>query len=269
MTLIVALFFGVVQGITEFLPVSSSGHLILIQLLMDIPNPSLFFVVGLHGGTLVATFWYFRKKLAAYVTQLLRREPKAIRQTQLVVIATLPVALAGVLLNNWIEQSLLSLPIVGVGYVITTLLLVHLARSKQPPAETADTYQFDRYIKNSDALIIGLFQAVALVPGISRSGATIAGGSMRRLPLQDAFDFSFLLSIPAILGALLLQLTDMPATADVGYTVIGGIVAGISGLIALSALHYVIVQKKMIYFAAYCALAAVVAFLSTFIPRLV
>ncbi len=265
MTLIVALFLGVVQGITEFLPVSSSGHLILIQLLLDIPNPSLFFVVGLHGGTLVATFWYFRKKLATYFTQLLRREPVALRQTQLVVIATIPVAVAGVLLNDWIEQSLLSLPIVGIGYVVTTLLLLHLAKSNQKHTDTTDTYQFDHYIGSKDALTIGLFQAVALLPGISRSGATIVGGHMRRLPLQDAFDFSFLLSIPAIVGALFLQLIDMPATTDVGYTIAGGVVAGISGLMALSALHYLIVQKKMIYFAVYCAFAAAVAFVFTLI----
>lgn len=260
MTLLQSIILGIVQGLTEFIPVSSSGHLVLVPNLLgwDIsPEAAFVFDVLVQVATLVAVFAYFWNDLLsilkAFVTGLREREPfnePDSRLGWLIILATIPAGLAGLLLKDTIEQALNS-PLATAGFLFLTvgLLLVAewLGKREHKAAE----------LSWLDAFIIGCFQILALFPGVSRSGATITGGMLRRLDRPAAARFSFLISVPIMLAAGLLatlDLFDIPNLGEILPTFIAGFVAAaITGYLAIRWLLKYLSQHSLYGFAIYCA----------------
>ena len=223
MSVLEALILGVVQGITEFMPVSSSGHLVLLQKIFGITEPALIFDTAVHGGTLIAVIVVLWRD----IWNILRRIIQPL--TLYLIIATIPAVIAALLLKDLIEKAFASGVFLGFAFLITSALLLisgRLYRGIGRPGGFPERLDGPVPVRTQDemnwidALIIGVLQAVAIIPGISRSGATISGGLSRRLDRDFAARFSFLLSIPAILGALVLQAKDL---AKAGAAATGGI----------------------------------------------
>lgn len=213
-----ALSLGIVQGITEFLPVSSSGHLVLLQKIFGITEPALIFDTALHCGTLLAVFVVLRND----IWNILRRIFQPL--TLYLIIATIPASIAALLFKHQIENAFASGAFLGFAFLATSALLFFSEKLyRLPQGHGGKTANMMNWV---DALVIGLLQAAAIVPGLSRSGATISAGLSRRLNRDFAARFSFLLSIPAILGALVLQTRELVKT---------GSSAGSIGLIPLAA----------------------------------
>ncbi|NIM03664.1 undecaprenyl-diphosphatase, partial [bacterium] len=187
-----AIILAIVQGLTEFLPVSSSGHLVIFQKLFNLTEPPVLFDILIHVGTLGAILLYFRK-------EIVKISKKTI---WLIFIGTIPALVVGLLLQGYISLIFDSLKLVGVTLLITAGLLFLSKQFSQLNRRFS-------HLKWLDALFIGAFQALAILPGISRSGSTIVSGMWRKLDRKTAFQFSFYLAIPAILGALTLQIPDL------------------------------------------------------------
>jgi undecaprenyl-diphosphatase len=246
-----ACLLGLVQGLTEFLPISSDGHLALLQHFLT-PMPAdqrLAVDVALHIGTLVAVLFYFRAELMQMAAALFgRAEPPWARAwIWLLAIATVPAAIVGLTLKHRIEATYDSLLVIGVSFLITGTLL-YLASAVRGAARAEND------IGVGDAVMIGSFQALALLPGVSRSGTTISAGLFRHIRSDAAAKFSFLLSIPAIGGAVVLELGDIvgliPSMA--GPLLAGVLVAGVTGLAAIAVLMRAIRAGRLNYFAYYC-----------------
>ncbi|MFQ5915864.1 MAG: undecaprenyl-diphosphate phosphatase [Nitrospinota bacterium] len=245
-----AFLLGVLQGLTEFLPVSSSGHLIVLQKVLNVQGPVLFLDVMLHGGTLIAILAVFSRDIREVATCMFSKgggdSPAAARTGWLAVLAALPVGVAGVLLQKWIEKLFHILPLVGGMFLITGVLLFAVKSRKGDRKEDA--------LGVRDALWVGSYQAVALLPGISRSGATIAGGLLRGIDRELAVRFSFLMAIPAILGALILKLLELPEqTGGIGFgpVLLGTVTAALSGYLALRWLIRLTLSGRLYYFSYY------------------
>jgi len=211
-----ALILGIVQGATEFLPVSSSGHLVLLQKIFHITAPAMVFDTAVHVGTLAAVFVVLRRD----IWNILRRIVQPL--TLYLIIATIPAVIAALLLRRSIEAAFASGSLLGFAFLVTSALLLIAEllhrRGGKPRGQGAMNWV--------DALVIGILQAVAIAPGISRSGATISAGLARRLDRDFAARFSFLLSIPAILGALVLQIKDLAKAGSSAAAVQGASEAG-------------------------------------------
>lgn len=261
MTVVDALILGVVQGLTEFLPVSSSAHLVLVPEFFGVPQPTVAFDVLVHVATLVAVVGYFMGDISRIVLSLVapkrlagRDEVKYWRRLFLwLVIGSIPAALAGFLLSDFFEGLFASTLAVGIFLVITSLLLwgsdFFSERMKQEPVRLGD-------IRAADAFIVGCFQALAIAPGLSRSGCTIAGGVFLGFDRPTAARFSFLLSIPVICGAFLFELKDIGGglVGGSGWAyVAGAIAAGISGYIAVRFFMDFVKKHKLRLFAIYTA----------------
>lgn len=235
MNFLSSVLLGVIQGLTEFLPISSSGHLVLAQhVLPGFDQPGILFDIVLHAGTLVAVLVYF------YRTIIRLKLPQIV----LLAIGTIPAGLLGFLFEDLFVAMFGDVRAIGLQLIITGILCYLIDRARTTR----------RTIHMVDALIIGLAQAVAIVPGISRSGATIFAATARGIDRQDAANFSFLLSIPAIGGAVVLQLVKYGATPDldITYYVVGFIVAMIFGLLSIRMLLNLLVTKNFKFFAVYC-----------------
>jgi len=263
---------GVVQGITEFLPISSSGHLVLIQNLLGFREPELLFDIGLHLGTLLAVCVFFFRDLramaletAGFLGSLVSRE-KGLRQITeyphaflllWVVVGTIPTGLIGVCFKTPLESLFGSVRVVGFMLMCTGLILV--ATKKLP-----ETYARRNSVGLFAALAVGVAQGIAIIPGISRSGSTIVCGMFCRVQRETAARFSFLLSIPATLGAMAVQVASeglgrgaLPAIA------LGFIVSAVVGLLALKILMGMVRKGRLYYFAPYCwAVGLLIIFLS-------
>ena len=202
MSILQALVLGIVQGITEFLPVSSSGHLVLLQRIFGIQEPALVFETAVHGGTLLAVFIVLRRD----ILEILRRIIQPL--TFFLIIATIPTVIAVLAFRGLIEDLFQTGTFLGFAFLLTSCLLFLSERLHKAPKITANQDIIRNKLTWRDALVIGLFQAIALIPGVSRSGATISGALFRKIERNYAARFSFLLSIPAILGALVLQMGE-------------------------------------------------------------
>jgi len=244
MTYFDAVLLGIIQGITEFIPISSDGHLALAENFGMVNDVPFFFTVSVHVGTLCATLYFFRHVIFDLIRKVIAREPAAWSVFWALALATIPAAVAGVFLNEYIDAMSASLVITGLGFFLSAFWLFGLIRI-QKTAKTMTS------VSLKDALIIGLFQATALLPGASRSGATIFGAKSRQLLPEDAFTFSFLLSIPAILGALVLQIIDAQVTM-LPQSVVGGVVAAGVGFVALSLLKKIVITNNVGWLAGYC-----------------
>lgn len=257
-----ALILGIIQGLTEWLPVSSSGHLVVAQELLGYEVP-VFFDLWLHLATLAAVVWHYRLRLWGMLTALVgarRDEPTAAgdrRTAWLLVFATLPIVVAGLLFRDAVESAFGSLRAVAVALGVTTLILLSTRWARQR----------DAVFGMGAALFVGAFQALALAPGVSRSGATIAAGLHAGRSPEDAADFAFLLSIPALVGATVLLAPDaVAAGAALHWSafVVGAVAAFAVGLATLRFMLAAVRRVGLVPFAAYtAALALVVALLST------
>ncbi len=258
---------GLVQGLTEFLPVSSSGHLAIFKNLFggDFFEASLTFDILLHLGTLAAVFAvYYRdigiliKEFFGMVWDALRGKPNMKtpyrRLVVMLILGTIPAAIVGFLIKDFVEEiPSKHLYVVGIGLMITAFLLYISDRivSGRKTAENAGI---------SSSVFVGLFQAAAIIPGISRSGSTIVGGLFAGFGREFAIKFSFLLSIPAVLGAAVLDFKDVVGTGfhmPVGPAVFGVAVSAVSGFAAIKFLLKLIKDKKFHMFSYYCAAAGV------------
>jgi undecaprenyl-diphosphatase len=215
-----AIFLGIVQGLTEFLPVSSSGHLVLFQKMLGISVPTLFFDTMLHCGTLVAVLVALRED----VWSLIRR-PFQLMSALLIMATAVTVAIA-LLFKDRIEEAFASGRWLGPSFLVTALVLFVSEYLSRRPGSSRN----DAEMNWVDAVLIGAMQGIAIIPGVSRSGFTLAGALSRKLQRDLAARFSFLLSIPAILGALVLQLKDLFIDSHfekVNPAVSEGLVAGV------------------------------------------
>lgn len=245
MTVIQALILGAVQGLTEFLPVSSSGHLVIFQHLLGLENTPLAFDVLVHMGTLLAVFVAFWSDIAA-----LLRKPWS-KLTFLIVVGCIPAAAVGILLEPIFEETFKSLLVVGWGLLITGVVLMVSEKwslAKPGLKEIEETSYWD-------VLFIGLLQAIAIVPGISRSGSTISAGLLAGMERPFAARYSFLLSIPVIMGAGLLELKDL-GTGALGAISSAAIIAGLLsaalfGYIAIKVVLRLVNQGRLSVFSWY------------------
>jgi undecaprenyl-diphosphatase len=240
------IFLGIVQGLTEFLPVSSSGHLVVAQKILGIHSNELAVSVVLHLGTLLAIIIFFRRDILN-----LLRNPKLLGLAFVVVIIT---GIIGVLGKDFFERLFSSVKAVGVAWIFTGLILI----------STKKFIRLDREkLELKDALVLGLTQSLAIVPGISRSGITISTLFSRKIERKLAFTFSFLVSIPVILGAALLEARKIESAfhADVINLMAGFIFSFLTGILALVILKRVINNGKFYYFGYYCLFMAVVTLL--------
>ena len=234
---------GLVQGLSEFLPISSSGHLVLFENIFGISSPGIFFEVMLHLGTLAAVVVYYRK----LIWRILRRPLN--RYTLYLLLATLPAVLLTLLFGDWIEAAFGG-RFLGFAFLLTSLVLFLVSRI--PKGQ-----KIMRTMKPTDALFVGCAQGVALLPGVSRSGSTIAGGLFCGLEEEFTAEFSFMMSIPAILGSLVLQIVDIVrGTIDLSIiswpaVTVGMVVAALSGFVAIGSMVKVLKKGKLPWFAIY------------------
>jgi len=246
-----AILLGIVQGLTEFLPVSSSGHLVLAERLFGVDPPGVTFEVMLHTGTLLAVLVYFRKRLLGIVRDLGGgwAGMDGLRGWKYIVwiaVGTLPAVVIGLLLKDHIESAF-SDPRAAAGFLIVTGILLFA---------TLPNYGGKRPLGWGRALGVGCAQAAALLPGISRSGSTISAAMILGISPAIAAEFSFLLSIPAILGASALSLGEAFAegvsTATLAAYGAGGLAAGIVGYVSIWLLFGMIKKGRFWWFGAYC-----------------
>jgi undecaprenyl-diphosphatase len=245
-----ALVLGVVQGLTEFLPVSSSGHLVLGQKLLGLRESELLFDVVVHVGTLLAVAVYFHRDLwmmlrGLWVSDSQGRQGR--RLILLVIVGSIPAGLAGFFLKDLFEGLFGSVLAVGYALCLTGCILVFTRWAGQGRVQLPECGP-------GRALLVGLAQALAITPGISRSGATIACGLLMGLERSFAARLSFMLSIPAILGALVLQLMDLEQGQSIPLAslFIGGISSALSGYVALYLLVKMVHKGSIHVFAPYC-----------------
>lgn len=253
-----AALLGLIQGITEFLPVSSSGHLVLFQQFIAIAGDDVLFDLVLHVATLVPVLVYYRAAIAPMLRDPISGQGPfwarpGVRLLGLIGIATLPTALIGVLFQDVFEQWFARPAVLTLTFAITGTLL-YATRYLRPG--TIDVGQMTPTM----ALMLGVAQGLAITPGISRSGTTIAVGLMLGLSKPFAAQFSFLMSVPAILGAVVFKLTDAELSeVDPVQLAVGGSVALVTGYAALVLLVRLVHRGKLSYFSGYCWGAAGVA----------
>ena len=267
-----AILLGILQGVTEFLPISSSGHLVIVQhYLKEFQQPGILFDVLLHVGTLAAVFIYYWRDIVGILKALIiplnaleyekqkdfDRHKSQRRLALLIFVGTIPTVVIGLLLRDVIEVLFSSVKLTALMLFVTGVLLALAARVKKTERKISS-------VRLKDSVLIGFVQGLAIVPGISRSGATIATGLFRNIDGEEAARFSFLLSIPAILGAAILEIPgtfQIQAHEIVPY-ILGILSAMLTGVLAIKFLIRILRQKRLIYFAYYCWLLGSVALMT-------
>lgn len=235
-----AVILAIVQGITEWLPISSSGHLAIIQHIFGI-SPPLFFDIALHLGTLISVVVYFRKDILGLIH---RKDWLAY-----IIIASIPTAIIGFSMKGFFASFFSNMLLVGIALLLTGTFLYFTKFAKQR-----------KELSPTSSFIVGIAQGLAIAPGISRSGATIGAGMLLGIDRNTAARFSFLLSIPAILGATAFEAVDISLQSiDLGPTVLGIAVAAVVGYLSIGFLLDIIRKGSFSIFAYYCW---VVGFLS-------
>ncbi len=269
MTYIQAIILGLVQGLAEFLPISSSGHLALLQYFFGIESDQvLAFTVMLHVGTLLSVFIIYWKDIKDLVVELiatirdvctgkgLRINANPTRRLGfMIIVATIPTALIGLLFEDFFEGLYSSLVGICLGLIFTGFILL-LAERKGRQDKDIETMKFRH------AVFVGIMQGIAICPGVSRSGSTLFGSLMSGLKRELAVKFAFLISIPSILGSVILEVPDALEegvdAATIGPMIVGVIVAAISGIFAIKAMIRVVTGRRLVGFSIYVWLVAVV-----------
>ena len=271
MTTLEAIILGIIQGLTEFLPVSSSGHLVLFQKLFGLTQADLFFDVGVHLGTLVAVIIVFRREVKKIITALVQlispaglkeailqriESDSQLKMALLIVIGSIPTAILGFLFAGIADRLFASGLITGLMLIVTGLLLWLTRRTRASVNQARSDH-----LTPKNALIIGIVQGLAIIPGISRSGSTISIGLLLGIDREMAARYSFLLSIPAIIGAGLLSLMESLSQADLAIraTLLGAFTAALVGYAALKLLLQVVKKGRLYIFAPYCWLVGILA----------
>ncbi len=252
-----ALILGIVQGLTEFLPVSSSGHLEIAKSLFGVnTESSFFFTIAVHGATVLSTLFVFRKEIVRLLSGFFKFKMNDETDYSLkILLSMVPVLITGLLLKEPIESLFNgNLFFVGLMLLVTALILAlsHFVRKR------------GRNITYKDALIIGFAQALSVIPGISRSGATIATGLIIGNKKDEIAKFSFLMVLLPVIGANFLEIVSGDAvrnTVGLGVILIGFFAAFISGYIACKWMISLVKRSKLIWFAVYCALIGMLSIL--------
>jgi len=257
-----AIILGLVQGLAEFLPISSSGHLAILQHFFGInPDQVLFFAVMLHVGTLVSVFivywadiWGMIREFCLTWVDVAHGKGMRINHNDdrkmcwLVIVATIPTAIMGLLFNDFFESLYSSLISIGIALLITGIILFIAERYGNGNKEIKRT-------TFTNAFIVGICQGIAIAPGISRSGCTLVGSLLSGLDRKFAAKFVFLVSIPSILGSVVLELPDALAEGIPGnqmlIILLGVLVSAVSGLFAIKAMIRLISNKRLIIFSIY------------------
>ena len=274
MTYFEAVILGLVQGLAEFLPISSSGHLALLQQWFNINEDKvLLFAVLLHVGTLISVFIVYWRDIWELIVELcltvkdlctgkgLRLEERPVRKLGImIIVATIPTAIIGLLFNDIFDRLYTSILPIGIGLIITGFLIVFAER-------TGSSNRGIEKMNFRNALFIGTVQGIAICPGISRSGSTLFGSLICNLDRKFAVKFVFLISIPSILGSAILETPDAIAAgveiSQIGPIIVGMAVAAVSGLIAIKTMIKIVSDKKLSYFSYYVwALGAAVVIYS-------
>lgn len=257
MTILQAVILGLVQGLTEFLPVSSSGHLVLLNNIFGIREGQAFFAVMVHLGTLIAVIIVLRKEIA----EILRR-PFG-RMTWLLIVSTIPIVVFALFFDDFI-QAAFGGKFLGFAFIATGIVLT-LSETMSKTSVNAKKEN----VTYPSAFFMGIMQGIAILPGVSRSGMTIAGGLFSGLTRKTCAKFAFLMSIPAILGSAVLEGMNAFKTgfANVEWfpTAIGMVCALISGFIAVRLMLNLIAKKKLYGFAIYVLILGVLVLLDQFV----
>ncbi|QUH31836.1 undecaprenyl-diphosphate phosphatase [Vallitalea guaymasensis] len=284
-----AILMGIVQGVTEFLPISSSGHLAISRHILGLQLDNILFEVLLHIGTLVAIIAVYYKdvidlivsglgligRLFKYIIisigNLIYKNNKKVPQiidndkkkfVMLIIVASIPTAIIGLILEEKIIESFDILLVPGICLIITGFLLYSTIKLKSGTKKEGKT-------SYKDAIIIGTFQGFAGLPGISRSGSTIVASLLRGLNKEFAVKFSFLMSLPAVIGAMILQIKDLEwdtlSTIITAPYVVGMAVSAFVGYICIKFLIKLIKQNKLHYFAYYCFVIGIIIIISHFV----
>ena len=254
MSILEAIGLGALQGVTEFLPISSSGHLVIGQHLLGIAVPGNAFEIWVHLGTLLSILVVFRKKILSLLSTVSRTDTR--RYIGFLIAGTVPAVVIGLGFRETLEGWFDSIGIVSAGLAVTGLLLFLTKAISPKPAE----------ITLKIGIIIGFAQALAIVPGISRSGATIAAALCMGVSSKDAAQFSFLLAIPAIAGAGILTALDAVQYQETALSlpmILSGLITSFGvGWISLRWLLAIIQQGKLYWFGTYCIAVGVILFFS-------
>jgi len=259
MSIIEAIILGIVQGLTEFLPVSSSGHIELGKYLFNInPKNDLLYSLILHLATVGSTIIIFWKDIVTIIKDLFQFAlNESTKFVGLLLISMFPVLIVGLFFKDQVEALFTgNIVLVGAMLLVTgaLLLLSEKISAKQKP------------LKVGNSFVIGIAQAIAVIPGISRSGATIATGLLQGVDRSKIARFSFLMVIPPIIGASLLDIKDVSLSAYQGSEIIamlfGFVAAFLTGLVACRWMISLVKNSKLIYFAIYCFIVGIIAILS-------
>jgi undecaprenyl-diphosphatase len=247
--MIETIILGIVQGLTEFLPISSSGHLAVLERMFGISEP-VSLAVFLHFGTLIAVVVFFFQPIAGLTRGVLHGNRESIMYCIKIALGTIPIIIAGLLFESWVGQAFTNMMIVSIllGITGTVVLVTGIVQQKQ------------RRVNLLTALLIGIGQMFAILPGISRSGMTISVGLFAGIEPERAFEFSFLLSIPAVLGANVYELTKVSSIGNVPELIMGLIFSFLAGLLALKILRSM-VYRHFYLFGPYCLIISIIILL--------
>lgn len=259
MSLLQGIILGFLQGITEFLPISSSGHLVLLNNIFGIKEGVLFSTVMFHFGSLISIFIYYFNDIYKIILGFIRFLINLVKNRRIniengyqnfalmIIIATIPTGIMGVFFKDFFEGLYSSLLAVAIAFMITGAILFISEKF-------LSGHKRARNISTFDALIIGVFQGCAITPGISRSGSTIVGSLFRGLNKETATKFSLLMAIPAILGASVLDFVDVILNNSMALTlpiIVGTLVSAITGIFAIKLLVNLLKKGKLYYFSIY------------------
>lgn len=248
MTYLDSIILGLIQGATEFLPVSSSGHLVIGQALLGVRIPGVLFEVAVHVATLFSILLVYRTRVGKLIHGALTGDREALTYIGLVVVATIPAGLLGVLAKDAIERLFDNAWAPGVALLVTGTFLWSSRGAVERARDERPTW--------AAAFIIGVAQAFALVPGISRSGATVVAALWLGLEAREAAAFSFLMAVPAVAGAAVLQIPDLASEGTSGLlpavVLVGSVVAGVTGVLAIRTFNAMLARRSFHFFAPYC-----------------
>jgi undecaprenyl-diphosphatase len=254
MTVWQGILLGLVQGVTEFLPVSSDGHLVLVGSLAGVTTPGVFVEVALHVATLGAVLVVYGRRLAAIALGAARGRAADLRSVALLALGTAPAAVIGLLFKPLLERTFDSLWFAGAGFLFTGTLLWTTRRARLDDGGTREGEERSAPSPVA-AVVIGVAQALAILPGVSRSGSTVSVALWARVRPIDAAEFSFLLAVPAIAGAAVLEAPEAAASvgaAGIAPLIVSCAVAFASGLWAIRFLLTVLQRGRFHVFAPYC-----------------
>ena len=247
---------AIIQGVAEFLPISSSGHLVIAKNLLKLDSPGVLLEIILHAGTLLAIFIFYRKKILSLIQEIFSGKGEGRKYLLWVIVSMIPALFVFLFLEEKIESCFNNPTLVGIMLCLTGLILISL---KFSPSGKSD-------LTVPKSLLIGLAQSFAMLPGISRSGSTITMARHLKIEPTKAAEFSFLMSMPLLMAATLIGAKDLisgESTGDVSMLamVVGFFVAAVVGLVSMKILLKLLCANKFWYFGIYCTIAGVLVLL--------